>query len=98
MAATVRSIHVAPSLQGYIVELAEATRRHPALSLGISPRATLALQRAGRALAAARSRDYVVPDDLREALTPEARLQGMATDTVIEDVLRTVAVPTGAEA
>ena len=108
MAATVRSIHVAPSLQGYIVELAEATRRHPALALGISPRATLALQRAGRALAAARSRDYVLPDDLRElavpvlahrvALTPEARLQGMATDAVIEDVMRTVAVPTGAEA
>ena len=108
MAATVRSIHVAPSLQGYIVELAEATRRHPALALGISPRATLALQRAGRALAAARSRDYVVPDDLRElaapvlahrvALTPEARLQGMATDAVIADVLRTVTVPTGAEA
>ncbi|MEM9036169.1 MAG: MoxR family ATPase [Actinomycetota bacterium] len=108
MTKAARTIHVAPSLQRYIVEIAEATRQHPALALGISPRATLALQRAGRALAAARSRDYVVPDDLRElavpvlahrvGLTPEARLQGLDAGDVITEVLRAVPVPTSAEA
>lgn len=108
MTRAARSIHVAPSLQRYIVEIAEATRQHPALALGISPRATLALQRAGRALAAARSRDYVVPDDLRElavpvlahrvGLTPEARLQGLEAGDVIGEVLGFVPVPTSAEA
>jgi MoxR-like ATPase len=100
-----RAIHVAPSLKGYIVDLAEATRRHPSLALGMSPRSALALQRASRALAASYGRDYVVPDDLkgmarpvlqhRLTLTPEARLGSVEANDVLDDVLRSVPVPTG---
>ena len=98
-------VHVAPSLQGYLVDLAETTRRHPALALGMSPRATLALQRAARAAAAAAGRSFVVPDDIkalaapvlshRLALTPEASMQGVAAEEVVADVLRHVPVPSG---
>ena len=49
LANTARLVHVAPSLKGYLVDLAEASRRHPGLALGMSPRATLSLQRASRA-------------------------------------------------
>jgi MoxR-like ATPase len=105
MVAEAGAVHVASALQGYLVELADATRRHPAVDLGISPRATLALQRAARARAAARGRSYVVPDDIkalahpvvahRLALTPEAAMQGVVADEIVDDVLRNVAVPSG---
>jgi MoxR-like ATPase len=105
MADAARDVHVAPSLQGYLVDLAETTRRHPALSLGMSPRATLALQRASRARAAAAGRAYVVPDDIkalaapvlshRLSLTPEAAMQGVAPEEIVADVLRHVPVPSG---
>ena len=108
MAEAAREVHVAPSLQGYLVDLAETTRRHPALALGMSPRATLALQRAARARAAADTRGYVVPDDIkamaapvlghRLALTPEAAMQGVGADEIVADVLRHVPVPTGRSA
>jgi MoxR-like ATPase len=88
MSEAAREVHVAPSLQEYLVDLAETTRRHPALALGMSPRATLALQRASRARAAAAGRSFVVPDDIkalaepvlshRLALTPDAAMQGVA--------------------
>src|SRR5213083_3036337 len=60
------AVHVAPSLKGYIVDLAEVTRRHRDLALGVSPRAALGLQRTARARAASLGREYVVPDDLKE--------------------------------
>lgn len=104
MAEASRQVHVAPSLQGYLVDLAETTRRHPALALGMSPRATLALQRAARARAVAEARTYVVPDDIkalatpvlshRFSLTPEATMQGVSPEEIVADVLRHVAVPT----
>lgn len=100
-----QSVHVAPVLRGYIVDLAAATRRHPLLSLGMSPRAALALQRAARAHAAALGREYVVPDDIktlivpvvehRLALSPDAQLAGRNPAEILADVLRSVAVPTG---
>jgi MoxR-like ATPase len=103
MVAAAREVHVAPSLRGYLVDLAETSRRHPALSLGMSPRATLALQRASRARAAASGRDFVAPDDVkalahavlahRLVLTPEAAMQGVDTREVVTDVLQHVAVP-----
>ena len=106
MAETARAVHVAPSLKAYLVDLAETTRRHPALALGMSPRATLALQKVARARAAAAGRNYVVPDDLkamaapvlghRLVLTPEASLQGLRSAEVVDDVLRHVAVPSAA--
>jgi MoxR-like ATPase len=103
MAAFARTIHVAPALRAYLVDLAEMTRRHPALALGMSPRATLAVQRAARARAAASGRDYVVPDDVKALAqsvlahrlvpTPEAAMQGVDTAEVVDDVLRHVPVP-----
>ena len=103
---TARDIHVAPSLKTYLVDLAETTRRHPALALGMSPRATLALQRVARVRAAVNGREYVVPDDIkalappvlahRLVLTPEAAMQGLRSSEVVDDVLRHVPVPSGA--
>jgi MoxR-like ATPase len=98
-------VHVAMALKGYIVDLATATRNHPALSLGMSPRAALALQRAARAFAASTGREYVVPDDIkylagpvlehRLVLSPEGVVSGVVMAEVIDEVLRTVPVPTG---
>ncbi|MBN2548639.1 MAG: MoxR family ATPase [Anaerolineales bacterium] len=89
-------IHVDDSLQQYIVRLISATRSHPDLALGGSPRASLALFRASQALAAIRSRDHVIPDDIkylvpyilthRIILRPEAELRGRAAAAVLADV------------
>jgi len=103
LAAAVRTVHVAPALRGYLVDLAEASRRHPDVSIGISPRATLALQRVARARAATRGRTFVVPDDVKELahpvlahrirLTPEAAVRGTRTSDVVAEVLDRVPVP-----
>jgi len=100
-----RLVHVAPVLKGYLVDLATATRRHPNAAIGVSPRATLALQRAARAYAASIGREYIVPDDIkalagpvlshRLVLTPEAELGGSTPDQVLGDVLASVPVPSG---
>ena len=105
MTAAARAVHVAPGLKGYLVDLADATRNHQNLALGISPRAVLAMQRAGRARAAALGREFVTPDDIkalagpllehRLLLTPEASLSGLGPAEVLEEVLGSVAVPTG---
>jgi len=99
----VATIHVAPALQAYIVDLADATRRHSDLVLGVSPRGALALQRASRAYAASAGRDYVIPDDVkalvhpvlehRVLLSPEAELRGITTGDVMRAVISTVPVP-----
>ena len=96
-------VHVAPALQAYIVDLVDATRRHPDLALGVSPRGALALQRASRAAAAGAGRDYVVPDDVkalasavlehRMMLAPEAELRGVDAADVVQSVLHAVPVP-----
>jgi MoxR-like ATPase len=105
LADAARGVHVAPALKSYLVELANASRRHPHLALGMSPRATLALQRVARARAAAQARSYVVPDDLkalaepvlahRLLVTPEAQLQGISAGDALDEVLRAVPVPAG---
>jgi MoxR-like ATPase len=104
LAAAAKGVHVAPALKGYLVELAQTSRRHPNLQLGMSPRATLALLRVARSRAAASGRTYVVPDDLkalaepvlahRLLVTPEAQLQGISAGDALADVLRAVPVPT----
>jgi MoxR-like ATPase len=103
MIAMAQSTYLAPSLRGYIVDLAEATRTHPQLGLGISPRASLALLRTARARAATAGRDYVVPDDLkalvrpvlehRLVLTHEAQLQGATQASVLDAIMARVPVP-----
>ncbi|MCU1352863.1 MAG: ATPase, partial [Acidimicrobiales bacterium] len=103
LAAAVRTVHVAPPLQGYLVDLAEATRTHAATAVGMSPRATLALQRVAKARAATQGRNYIVPDDLkvlahpvlghRLLLSPEAHMHGLTPDDVIDEVLSSVPIP-----
>lgn len=98
-------VNVDPTLQDYIVCLAEATRSHPDLSLGVSPRGSLALLKSGQALAAIRGRDYVTPDDIktlvpltlahRLILKPEAELRGHTAYTVLEDVLENTPLDLG---
>ena len=73
MVAVARLVHVAPVLKGYLVDLATATRRHPNAAIGVSPRATLALQRAARAYAASIGREYIVPDDIKALAGPVLR-------------------------
>ena len=90
-------------LLGYIVDVAAATRRSPSLSLGVSPRGGTALLAASRAWAWLSGRDYVTPDDVqalvrpclrhRIALRPEAELEGITADGVLDQVLATVPVP-----
>jgi len=63
--AAIRTVHMAPELRRYAVELSSATRRMPEIRLGASPRATLHLVRAARAHAALAARDFVVPDDIQ---------------------------------
>jgi MoxR-like ATPase len=104
MADVAHTVHVAPSLKAYLVDLADATRRHPRLTLGVSPRGTLALLRATRALAASVGREFVLPDDLkalagpvlehRLVLSPEASMGGAVQADILEDVLSSVPVPT----
>ncbi len=65
MIASVRSVYLASALKSYMVDIAEASRRHSAIELGLSPRATLQLAAAVRAHAAARGRDYGTPDDVK---------------------------------
>jgi len=96
-------ISVAHLVQGYIVQLADATRRHPDLRLGVSTRGTLSLLRVARAYAATEERDFVTPDDVktlinpvfahRIALTPEAELRGQSVDALLADIADTVPVP-----
>jgi MoxR-like ATPase len=105
MVHAVRQVHVAPALKSYLVDVADATRRHPGLSLGMSPRATLSLMRASRARAAAAGRTYVIPDDVkalaepvlahRLVLSAEAQLAGATAASMLAQVFGSVAVPTG---
>ncbi len=99
-----RSIHVAPMLRGYIIDIAEATRRHHAVTLGMSPRSVLALQNAARVQAAAVLRSYVTPDDVkalarhviphRLLLSPEAQIQGVSALQIVDQILDAIPVPT----
>src|SRR5688500_595783 len=98
-----RAVHVAPSLKRYIVQVTESTRDHPDVYLGASPRASLYLLRASRALAASRGRDYVVPDDIKDLvnpvlshrilLSPEAHMRGARAEDVLDALMDRVPVP-----
>jgi len=67
---TVREVHISAPLRQYVINLVTATRAHPGLRLGASPRATLHLARACRAYAALDGRDYVIPDDVQALAVP----------------------------
>jgi MoxR-like ATPase len=96
-------VHVAAGLRAYIVELADATRRHPSLSLGASPRAALAVQKTARAWAAASGRDFANADDVKAVAgpvlghrlvpTPEAEFEGVDAEAILDDLLARLPVP-----
>jgi MoxR-like ATPase len=103
MMEAVRSVFVADALKAYLVDLAETSRRHPAVELGLSPRATLQLTAAVRSHAAARGRNYATPDDVKAMAVPALahRLllrtdRGARLDPVdaVNEILAEVPVPT----
>lgn len=99
----VRSLYASPSVKRYVVGLVSATREHPGLRLGASPRASLQLLRAAKAMAAMAGRDHVLPDDVqrlavpvlahRLILTTEARLGGVTPESVVDETVRRTPVP-----
>jgi MoxR-like ATPase len=101
--AEIDKIRVEPSLYPYIVELVRRTRDWPALSLGASPRAAIGLFFVARALAGMEGRDFLLPDDIKAAapsvlrhrilLKPEADLEGLTADQVVQEVIAAVEVP-----
>ena len=100
----VRQVHVDSKIQQYLTQIVHLTREHEELSLGASPRASIALFRTGQAMAALRGRNYVQPDDIKRVsgpvlthrliLKPESRLRKVTTQEVIQDVIDEIAVPT----
>ncbi len=105
---TIRSmlpaVKVSEEVLEYIVNIVEETHRHPMVRLGGSPRATIALYLCSKANALISGRDFVIPDDVkfvahpilrhRILLKPEAELEGITTDKVIDEILNKVPVPT----
>jgi len=98
-----RQIRVEDSIRDYVVRVARATREHPEIELGASPRATLALYQAAQAWAAIQGRDYVLPDDVKKLapvvlthrlmISPQAQLRGRRPEEVVAGVVDTVSVP-----
>ncbi|MZE76172.1 AAA family ATPase [Streptomyces xinghaiensis] len=101
--AAVAGTSVSPEITGYVVDICRATRDSPSLSLGVSPRGATALLSTARAWAWLTGRDYVIPDDVkalalptlrhRVQLRPEAEMEGITPDSVIQAILANVPVP-----
>ena len=97
------NIHVEQSILDYVSALVEASRAHPNVRIGVSPRGTLALYKSAQALAAIRGRGYVVPEDVKSLcapvfakriiLTSQALIRGISIDSVIATLLETVPTP-----
>jgi MoxR-like ATPase len=104
--AGIREIYVDPLVSDYIVRLVNATRDHPDVYLGASPRGSLALYRAGQALAALGGRDYVIPDDVKALAEPAlahrlivktaATIRDIEPSTVVRELLETVTIEAAA--
>jgi MoxR-like ATPase len=98
-----RHVHVSPPIRRYIVDLVEATRKHGDVYLGASPRASIMLLRASRALAAADERDFVIPEDVKALASPvlshriivtaDAVMTGRSASAVLAEILGEVPVP-----
>jgi len=103
MIKTAHTVYAAPSLRRYIVSIGEATRAHPDIYLGSSPRASIMLLRAARSNAAAEDRDFIVPDDIkllapavlshRIIPTADAVMGGRTIDAILPALLEEVPVP-----
>lgn len=103
MQAEVKKVALHEDLMGYIIHLVEGTRKHPALTLGASPRATLALVRASQAKAYLEGRNYVIPDDVikmvepvlahRLVLTAQARMDKNTAAKILGEIVGKTKVP-----
>ena len=101
----VGQVYVSQAVQRYAVAITAATRRSDELSLGASPRATLHLVRAAKAMAAMQGRDYVLPDDVHGLARPvlahrllpsvEASMSGRSTSAILDAIVASVPVPAG---
>ncbi|MGB7346017.1 MAG: MoxR family ATPase [Pirellulaceae bacterium] len=102
--AEIRKVHVDPRVRQYILQIISQTRSHEDLALGGSPRATIALFICSQAMAAIRGRSYVLPDDIKKIISPvlnhrlilrpESRLRKITTDSVVDEIVGEIAVPT----
>lgn len=100
---TVEKVIVEDNLVKYIASITHKTRNHGKIYLGGSPRASLSIIKSAKAVAAIRGRDFVTPEDIqfvakhvlnhRLILTPEAEMEGVRTEDVIEEILKTLEVP-----
>lgn len=98
-----KSVIVDDTIKRYIVELANQSRKHESVYLGVSPRGSIALMKAAQAYALLKGRDYVLPDDVqhlipyvfahRLILNPEANYAGVNADMVIHEIVATTEVP-----
>ena len=98
-----REVHVAADVEEYIIRLIHATREHPFVELGASPRAMLAMYNAAQAYAALKGRTFVTPDDIKYLMAPvlihriipksESRLRGQKADQTLKEIRDSVFVP-----
>ncbi|MDI6827130.1 MAG: MoxR family ATPase [Armatimonadota bacterium] len=99
-----KQVLIEPTIRDYIVDIVRATREHPSIALGSSPRGSLHLLHAARALAAISGRDYVLPDDVKAVaipvlahrliLKPEARIRKVLATSIVSEIISTIPVPT----
>jgi MoxR-like ATPase len=99
----VKGLHIEPSLMKYISQIVTATRNNNALYLGASPRASLAIMTASKAIAAMRGRDFVTPEDIQEVvfpvlnhrimLTPEKEMEGVSARDIIQQIIKSIEIP-----
>ena len=99
-----REVSVDPKVRNYILDLIHATRSHEDILLGGSPRASIALFRSAQSLAAIRGNQFVLPDDVKRVapavlahrviVKPESRLRRITANSVVEEILNEVSVPT----
>ena len=101
--AQVQEILIEDKIFTYIAEVVDKTRNHPHLYLGGSPRASLAIMNASKAIAAINKRDFVTPDDVKKVmapvlrhriiLSPEREMEGMTPETVIDIISKSIEIP-----
>ncbi|MCX7681560.1 MAG: MoxR family ATPase [Anaerolineae bacterium] len=101
----VTEVHVSERLERYILDIVQATRSHPDVALGASPRGSLALYKTAQAFAALHNRDYVIPDDIKRLtpvtlahrliVRPESQLRGRTAATILSEILERIEVDIG---
>ena len=96
-------MHIEENLMKYIVGMVDETRKNPMLFLGASPRASIAILNAAKGYAAIRGRDFVTPEDIKEAaipvlqhrviVTPEREMEGISSKEIIQQIIESIEIP-----